>query len=48
MADAKGSKEILLIEDDNEIRELLCSFLADNGYLPDTAADGMGGLRKAL
>ena len=48
MADAKGSKEILLVEDDNEIRELLCSFLADNGYLPDTAADGMGGLRKAL
>ena len=41
-------KKILLVEDDNEIRELLCSFLSDNGYETDTAVNGMEGLKKAL
>ena len=39
---------ILLVEDDNEIRELLCSFLADNGYETEAAVNGMEGLKKAL
>ena len=39
---------ILLVEDDNEIRELLCSFLTDKGYETETAVDGMVGLKKAL
>ncbi|MBR3510273.1 MAG: response regulator transcription factor [Lachnospiraceae bacterium] len=42
------SKRILLVEDDNEIRELLCTFLSENGYETETAANGMEGLKKAL
>ncbi|MBR6478751.1 MAG: response regulator transcription factor, partial [Lachnospiraceae bacterium] len=42
------SKKILVIEDDNEIRELLGSFLTNNGYAVETASNGMEGLRKAL
>ena len=41
------SKRVLLVEDDNEIRELLCTFLTDNGYKMDTAVNGMDGLKKA-
>lgn len=48
MADVNGSKKILLVEDDKEIRELLCSFLTDNGYAPDMAKNGMEGLNMAL
>ena len=42
------SKRLLLVEDDNEIRDLLCTFLTDNGYQTDTAVNGMDGLKKAL
>lgn len=42
-----SSKKILLVEDDNEIRELLCSFLTDNSYITDTAVNGMEGLKLA-
>lgn len=48
MTDTKSSKKILIVEDDREIRELLCSFLEDNGYAADTATNGMDGLRMAL
>jgi DNA-binding response OmpR family regulator len=48
MDDVNGSKKILLVEDDREIRELLCSFLTDNGYVPDMAKNGMEGLNLAL
>lgn len=48
MADVNGSKKILLVEDDKEIRELLRSFLTDNGYAPDVAKNGMEGLTMAL
>lgn len=48
MADLADTKKILLVEDDNEIRELLSSFLADNGYAPDAAKNGMEGLKMAL
>lgn len=42
------AKKILLVEDDNEIRELLSSFLMDNGYASDVAKNGMEGIKKAL
>ena len=42
------AKKLLLVEDDNEIRELLASFLRDNGYEVDTAADGMKGAGMVL
>lgn len=48
MNDMDRSKRVLLVEDDNEIRELLCTFLSENGYETDTAANGMEGLKKAL
>ena len=42
------TKRILMVEDDNEIRELLCTFLTDNGYKMDTAVNGMDGLKKSI
>ncbi|MBP5608073.1 MAG: response regulator transcription factor [Lachnospiraceae bacterium] len=42
------TKKLLLVEDDIEIRELLCSFLKDNGYTVEEATDGIKGLHKAL
>lgn len=39
-------KKILLIEDDQEMREFYADFLAQNGYLVDTAADGEEGWTK--
>lgn len=41
-------KRLLLIEDDNEIRGLLRTFLEESGYAVDEAADGMEGARQAL
>ncbi len=32
---------ILVVEDDSELRNLYCTVLADNGYIPVPAADGM-------
>ncbi len=42
------SRKLLLVEDDNEIRELLGAFLKDNGYVVDEAGNGMEGLGMAL
>lgn len=41
-------KRLLVVDDDNEIRELLEFDLAHSGYQIDTAADGVEGLNKAL
>lgn len=41
-------KRLLVVDDDNEIRELLEFDLAQSGYVVDTAADGVEGLNKAL
>ena len=41
-------KNILVVDDDEEIRELLEFDLAQSGYVVDTAKDGMDGLEKAL
>ncbi|MGN0031421.1 MAG: response regulator transcription factor [Candidatus Gastranaerophilaceae bacterium] len=41
-------KRILIVDDDDEIRELLEFDIASSGYFVDTAKDGMEGLNKAL
>ena len=41
------SKKLLLVEDDSEIRELLATFLRDNGYTVDEAVNGIEGEKMA-
>ena len=41
-------KRILIIDDDDEIRELLEFDIASSGYFVDSAKDGLEGLNKAL
>lgn len=41
-------KRILIVDDDNEIRDLLEFDISSSGYYTDTAKDGMEGLNKAL
>lgn len=41
-------KRLLVVDDDDEIRELLEFDLAHSGYSVDTACDGMDGLNKAV
>lgn len=41
-------KRILIVDDDDEIRDLLEFDIAQSGYFVDTAKDGMEGLNKAL
>ena len=41
-------KKILIVDDDDEIRELLEFDVAQSGYYVDTAKDGLEGLNKAL
>lgn len=41
-------KRILIVDDDEEIRELLEFDVAQSGYFVDTASDGIEGLNKAL
>ena len=43
-----SEKRILIIDDDDEIRELLEFDVSHSGYFVDTASDGMEGLNKAL
>ena len=43
-----SEKRILIIDDDDEIRELLRFDVRASGYFVDTASDGMEGLNKAL
>lgn len=45
---AEIQKRILIVDDDEEIRELLEFDVAQSGYFVDTASDGMEGLNKAL
>lgn len=42
------SKNILIVDDDDEIRELLEFDLIQSGYIVDTASNGVEGLEKAL
>ena len=41
-------KRILIVDDDDEIRELLEFDVRSSGYFVDTATDGLEGLNKAL
>lgn len=41
-------KRILIVDDDDEIRELLEFDIASSGYFVDTAKDGLEGLNKSL
>ena len=43
-----SEKRILILHDDDEIRELLEFDIAQSGYFVDTAKDGLEGLNKAL
>lgn len=43
-----NKKRILIVDDDEEIRELLEFDIAQSGYVVDTAKDGLEGLNKAL
>ena len=42
------AKRLLVVDDDDEIRELLEFDLSHSGYSVDTACDGMEGLNKAV
>lgn len=39
---------ILVIEDDKDIRNLLCSVISQSGYIVDSSENGIDGLDKAL
>jgi CheY-like chemotaxis protein len=41
-------KKILIIEDDQEVRELYSEVLRDEGFVLDEAVDGKSGLAKVL
>ena len=43
-----AEKRILIVDDDDEIRELLEFDIAQSGYFVDSARDGLEGLNKAL
>ena len=43
-----SEKRILIVDDDDEIRELLEFDISQSGYFTDTAKDGLEGLNKAL
>ena len=43
-----AEKRILIVDDDDEIRELLEFDISHSGYFVDTAKDGIEGLNKAL
>ena len=41
------SKRILVVEDQDDLRALLCTLLTGSGYLVAEAADGQSGVEKA-
>jgi DNA-binding response OmpR family regulator len=45
---AAESRTILIIEDDEQIRSMVATLLASDGYKVETAADGMTGLERAF
>lgn len=48
MALQNSSKRILIVDDEEQIRDLLEFDISQSGYLTDTASDGEEGLKKAL
>ena len=45
---ANTNKRLLVVDDDEQIRDLLTFDIAQSGYLVDSASDGEMGLKKAL
>ncbi len=43
---SENGKTILVIEDEQHVRQLVSRLLEKNGYSVDTASDGLDGLRK--
>lgn len=43
---AEGSKRILVVDDDDALRVMLCQMLQDAGYLVDSAGNGLEALGK--
>ena len=41
-----ANKKVLIVDDDQVLRELLAKLLAGNGYVADLAGDGQEALRK--
>ena len=44
----KNNKRLLIVDDDEQIRELLVFDITQSGYIVDCASDGQEGLKKAL
>ncbi len=44
----KTNKRLLVVDDDEQIRELLTFDIAQSGYIVDSASDGEAGLKKVL
>ena len=44
----KANRRLLVVDDDEQIRELLTFDIAQSGYVVDSAKDGEEGLKKAL
>lgn len=40
------SEKILIVDDENRIRQLLTMYLEREGYIVDEASDGLSGLNK--
>ena len=47
LTDLHGTETILLVEDDESFRELLCTSLRGNGYVVIEASDGLKGIAAA-
>lgn len=46
MASSDPVKRVLVVDDEDYVRQLLCRVLASKGYTVDAAADGREGLEK--
>lgn len=42
------SKKVLVVDDDADVRSFVVTVLEENGYLPQTACDGVEGLEKIM
>ncbi|MFM1802774.1 MAG: Alkaline phosphatase synthesis transcriptional regulatory protein PhoP, partial [Planctomycetota bacterium] len=47
MSTAVSPRRLLLVEDSSTMRRMISTLLADEGYVVETAVDGVDGLAKA-